>query len=201
LARGVLYAVDYGADIINLSLGAPTTSQTLEAAIAYAVDRGVVVVAAGGNFSAEMAFYPAALSGVIGVGATTSQDTHWRRSNSGSHIDLTAPGDLIYSAYHLADNTLQGYTYMSGTSMATPFVSGLAGLALSLQPSLTPVEVSAALAAGADDLGPPGWDPEFGHGRINAARALTAAAAARPLVDGTPAAAPVRVFLPAIVAR
>jgi subtilisin family serine protease len=79
---------------------------------------------------------------------------------------------LIYSTYHDLGNAYHGYTYMSGTSMAAPFVSGLAGLLLSIAPSLSNQDVSQAMILGADDLGVPGWDVDFGHGRINAIGAL-----------------------------
>src|SRR5690606_41041254 len=123
LAQGIIYATDQGADIINLSVGAPTPSQTVAAAVQYALDHDVLLVAAAGKYANDVPFYPAALDGVIGVSATTASGERWTRSNFGSFIDLSAPGDLIYSTYHELDNVYGGYTYMSGTSMAAPFVS------------------------------------------------------------------------------
>lgn len=172
VAQGILYAVDNGAHIINLSLGATTHLSTLEQAIQYALDHGVIVMAAAGNLSSDAPFYPAALDGVIGVGATNSSDGRWLRSNFGSFVDITAPGSLIFSTYHDLNNTYQGYTFMSGTSMATPFVSGVAGLLLSANPELTAEQVTEAIFAGAEDFGTPGWDPEYGHGRIRALETL-----------------------------
>ena len=172
LAQGILYATDHGADIINLSLGGTVSSQTLAAAVTYAQEHGVLLVAAAGNYNSDQPYYPAALDGVISVGATTAQDNRWQNSNFGPSVDVSAPGDLIYSSYHELDNMFGGYMYLSGTSMATPYVSGLAGLVLSLNPALTPAEVSDLLERGVDDLGTPGRDDEFGYGRINAAKTL-----------------------------
>ena len=172
LAQGILFAVDNGARVINLSLGATIPSETLAVAIQYALDSGVVVVAAAGNNGSDAPFYPAALDGVIAVGATTDQDVRWSRSNYGSYIDLVAPGALVYSTYNDLDNMFHGYTYMSGTSMASPFVSGVAGLLLSANSELTVQQVTDAMIAGAEDLGAAGWDADFGNGRVSAMGAL-----------------------------
>lgn len=173
LAKGILFAVDNGARVINLSLGSSISSETLSVSIEYAVERGVVVIAAAGNYGSDKPFYPAASVGVIAVGATTIDGERWSKSDFGSYIDLTAPGDLIYSTYNKLDNLYHGYTYMSGTSMAAPFVSGVAGLLISMEPKLTAAEVTAALEKGADDFGPTGWDADYGHGRVNAYTSLT----------------------------
>lgn len=196
LARGILFATDNGARIINLSLGSIYPSQTLDAAIAYARQHDVLVVAAAGNTGQQQPFYPAALEGVIAVGATNAQDEWWALSNYGDFIDLTAPGDLIYSTFHQLDNAYSGYTYMSGTSMATPFVSGLAGLVLSIYPQFSAGDVTAALMTGADDLGTSGRDLYFGQGRINAYRTLALLTATVPTANG--GSTSLRLFLPAI---
>lgn len=195
LARGIIYATDQGAHVINLSVGAPTPSQTLEAAIDYALAHDVVVIAAAGNYAADSPFYPAALDGVIAVSATNAADGRWERSNYGSYIDVAAPGELIYSTYHQLDNVFGGYTYMSGTSMAAPFVSGLAGLVLSINPQMTREEVTQALLNGVEDLGAAGWDADYGYGRVNAAQTLRTQVLANA-VD--PADMGYRVFLPAL---
>ena len=109
---------------------------------------------------------------MIAVGATDNTGARWSRSNFGSYIDLVAPGALIYSAYNDMDNLYHGYTYMSGTSMATPFVSGVAGLLLSANHGLTAQQVTDAMIVGAEDLGAAGWDAEFGYGRVSALGAL-----------------------------
>jgi subtilisin family serine protease len=172
LAKGIIFAVDHGARILNLSLGSTTHSETLASAIDYAVQSGALVIAAAGNFNSDAPFYPASLEGVIAVGATTQKGLRWSKSDFGTYIDLVAPGELIYSTYHDFDNVYHGYTYMSGTSMAAPFVSGVAGLLLSVAPILSAEDVQEALILGAEDLGDENWDPEFGHGRVNAMGAL-----------------------------
>ncbi|MEJ5249504.1 MAG: S8 family peptidase [Caldilinea sp.] len=170
VAAGIYYAVDQGARVINLSLGATASSKTLERAIQYAEEHDVIVVAAAGNAASETPFYPAALPYVIAVGATTAQDVLWPLSNTGEHIDLTAPGHRIYSTFRNPE-----YAYMSGTSMATPFVSGLAGLLVSFNPAWTRDEIFQLMTANADDLGAPGKDAQYGFGRINVHRTLVAA--------------------------
>jgi subtilisin family serine protease len=171
LAEGILFAVDNGAQVINLSL-VTIRSETVAAAIEHAVQSGVVVVAAVGNEASDTDFYPAAYEGVIGVGATNYEGLLWEKSNFGKNVDLTAPGEVIYSTYHDLNNAYFGYTYMSGTSMAAPFVSGVAGLLLSVEPSLNVEEVTEALILGADDLGAEGRDDLYGYGRVNALGAL-----------------------------
>ena len=174
VSRGILFAVDNGAKVINLSLGSANNSSTLESAIAYARTHGVVVVAAAGNAGTDAPYYPAVLEGVLGVGATDAGDAHWSLSNYGPNADLVAPGVRIYSTYHDL-NRNGGYVYMTGTSMAAPYVSGLAGLLLSFNPDLTAPEVMALITANADDLGDAGPDYIFGNGRLNAHRVLVAA--------------------------
>jgi subtilisin family serine protease len=174
LAQGILFATDNGARVINLSLGATSPSETIVAAVEYAQAHGVIVVAAAGNYSTDAPFYPAALEGVIAVGATTATGERWTRSNYGSSVDLVAPGALIYSTYHDLNNLYHGYTYMSGTSMAAPFVAGVVGLLLSADRTLSAQQVTDAVIAGAEDLGAVGVDADFGNGRVNAMGALMA---------------------------
>lgn len=170
VAAGIYFAVDNGARVINLSLGATVSSRTLENAIQYAQEHDVLVVASAGNAGSTTPFYPAALPYVVAVGATADQDVLWPLSNTGEHIDLTAPGVRIYSTY----NNL-GYATMSGTSMAAPFVTGLIGLLASFKPELTGAELVDFITANADDLGDVGRDAQYGFGRINVHRTLMAA--------------------------
>ncbi|MEZ4674225.1 MAG: S8 family serine peptidase [Caldilineaceae bacterium] len=172
VAKGILYAADHGARVINLSLGAAVSSQTLENAITYAQSHNVLVVAAAGNMGVDRKFYPAALDGVLAVSATDAQDQHWNLSNFGDYIDVAAPGYAIFSTYHDMNNYYAGYNYMSGTSMASPFVAGLAGLLYSQNPTRTPSDVTNLITSTADQLGTTMHDPYFGYGRINVARAL-----------------------------
>ncbi len=169
LIRAIVYATDNGARVINLSLGATSYSRGEEAAVDYAWAHGVVVVAAAGNTGRNSYHYPAAHPHAIAVAATDAYDNLAGFSTRGDFVDVAAPGVGIWSTYRG-----ERYGSMSGTSMAAPHVSGLAALILSLNPNLTPDEVRNLIEANADDLGAAGWDSEFGHGRINAARALAA---------------------------
>lgn len=193
----IYYAVNNGARVINMSLGGSSTSQAMQDAVTYAVSRNVVVVACMMNFNNNTPYYPAALNGVIAVGATNPNDTRvapffWSAtsgSNFGPHIALSAPGNYIYGLSHTSSTS---YTsYWGGTSQAAPHVAGVASLMLGRNPQLTPAQIKLILQNTADDqVGPAtedaaGWDPYFGHGRLNANRALAA------VVTGSRAAASV----------
>ncbi|MCB0084688.1 MAG: peptidase S8, partial [Caldilineaceae bacterium] len=186
VANGILYAADHGAKVINLSLGAAVSSQTLEDAIAYAQSKGVLIVAAAGNMGVEREFFPAAIEGVVAVSATDRQDRHWSLSNYGSYIDVAAPGYAIFSTYNDLNNYYRGYTYMSGTSMASPFVAGLAGLLFSQSPTRTATEVMHLIVSTTDQIGTSEEITYFGNGRINVARALAVASDSEwtQIVDG-----------------
>lgn len=174
VAAGIVYAVDHGARVINLSLGGSAMPQVMGEAIRYAVEHDVLIVAAAGNGRSDTPFYPAADPNVVAVGATRDDDSLWSLSNYGTWIELTAPGFAIYSTYNELNNYYSGYNFMSGTSMAAPHVSGLAGLLLSQNPDRTPDELRELMRNTAVDLGDPGPDNRFGYGRIDAAKALEA---------------------------
>ena len=168
MIAGINYAVTHNAQVINMSLGGYSYSKPMQDAIDEAYAQGVLVVAAMGNHSVDDPMYPAACSHVMAVASTTNSDARSSFSNYGAHVDIAAPGSSIYSTYMGG-----GYGYMSGTSMATPFVAGLAGLIYSHYPGYTPDQVAQAIAHNADDLGSAGHDDYFGCGRINAYRALS----------------------------
>lgn len=172
VAQGIIFAADQGARVINLSLGASVSSKTLEAAVSYAIERDVLIVAAAGNMGADRKFYPAALDGVLAVSATDATDQRWVLSNMGDYIDLAAPGHAVYSTYHDLGNYYGGYNYMSGTSMAAPHVAGLAGLLLSQKSTRTAADLYNIMTATADRLTGATRDAYFGYGRINVMRAL-----------------------------
>ena len=182
LSQAILYATDHGADVLNISFSGGQSSQTLTAAVAYAVTRGVVVVSAAGNQGESSVGYPAALPGVIAVGATDSSDRRWvdsdLASNMGSDLDLVAPGKLIIS---YSDAALDSFGYYRGTSVASPLVAGVAALMRSVDPTITPQQITEILTSTADDLGTAGWDVEYGSGLLDAEEAVTWAA------DGGPA--------------
>ena len=125
VAKGIIWAVDNGAKVINMSLVIPTSSPALEQAIDYAWSKGVVLVAGAGNGIKSIPMYPAYYTKVIAVAATDVDGNVWAKSNYGDWVDVYAPGVEIYS-------TLPGdnYGYQSGTSMATAYVSAVAALAL-----------------------------------------------------------------------
>ncbi|WP_418792071.1 S8 family serine peptidase [Phosphitispora sp. TUW77] len=173
ISDGIMWAADHGANVINMSFGSWFQSEVLNEAIEYAYEKGVVMVAAAGNWATEDISYPAAISKVISVSAINRENSLAEFSSYGPLIDVCAPGEDIYSCVW---DSYKGSTYteMSGTSMASPMVAGLAALLLAKEPGLTVDDVRQIIEVTADDLGEPGWDPEFGHGRINIGRALAA---------------------------
>ncbi|GAA0483686.1 S8 family peptidase [Salinibacillus aidingensis] len=123
IVDGIRYAADYGAEVINLSLGCNCDTQALEDAVNYAWNQGSVVIAAAGNDGVSTTFEPASYENVISVAAVDSSNQLASFSNYGSWVDVAAPGVDIASTVQR-----DGYAYMSGTSMASPHVAGLAGL-------------------------------------------------------------------------
>jgi thermitase len=129
IAQGLRYAADQGADIANMSLGMDPNcgcSETIANAINYAYERGLFMIAAAGNDGIDKVGYPASSSRVLAVGATTISGGRAYFSNYGADLDIVAPGDDILSTYPTPE-----YDTLSGTSMASPMVAGVAGLALS----------------------------------------------------------------------
>jgi subtilisin family serine protease len=193
VASSVIWAVDHGARIINISLGSSAAQSTLQDAIRYAVARNVLVVTAAGNCgvastrcgSVNEPQYPGAYPEAFAVGATDPNDLRASFSNVNGYVALSAPGSRIWSTTPTYPTTLSrnnpgttSYAAFSGTSQASPFVAGVAALLLSKDPTLSPTQVADRLRAGADDLGAPGVDPEFGAGRVNALRAVGGVAGA-----------------------
>ncbi|PKG25350.1 S8 family serine peptidase [Niallia nealsonii] len=166
-ATGLIYAADKGANIINMSFGSEYYAYAEAYAIQYAASKGVVLIAAAGNDASLENYYPAGYDSVISVAATDENDRSSDYSNYGSSIDISAPGDDIYST--VPNNK---YGYMSGTSMATPIVSGTAALVLSKNPLLSATDVKNILIKSTKDLGANGWDYLFGYGRIDAEKAV-----------------------------
>jgi thermitase len=181
IASAINYAADHGVRIINVSLAGSTASSTMQSAVDYAWNKGAVVFAAAGNDSSSAPMYPAACTNVVAVSATESNDTLASFSNYGSWIDLSAPGDNILT-------TMVGgsYGYWWGTSFAAPIAAAVGALALSANPSLTASQLVALLEKNSDDLGSPGYDQNYGWGRVNAYKAVTAAVASKTSTDTTP---------------
>jgi thermitase len=180
VAAGIVQAADAGVDVINLSLGSLSGSETLRAAVEYAAAKGVLMVAAAGNNGAEVATYPASYAEPISVAASTNTDARWSLSNFGADIDVAAPGYAIWST-NWSPEAPFGYASRSGTSQAVPHVSGIAALLRSLDPTLSDQALRKIIQNTAVDLGEPGWDPYFGAGRVSAAAAV-AALGAGPVV-------------------
>lgn len=146
LARGIVWAVDSGADVINLSLGGPSSDRLERDAIAYAQRRDVLVVAAAGNDGTSIRQFPAALPGVLSVGATTvNGSARAAFSSYGSWVDVGAPGrDLLVAAPG------GGYELADGTSFAAPLVAGQVALLEGFRPGRTATSLAAAVIAGAN---------------------------------------------------
>jgi thermitase len=167
IARGLTWAADHGARVANISYMV-TTSATVTSAAKYFYDHGGVVSSSAGNYSTfdSSADNPYILT----VSGTDENDALYSWSNTGNNIDLAAPGCV-------GNTTTMGGGYASacGTSFSAPIVAGVAALVLSMNSSLTPAQVTNILRQSADDRGPAGWDPTYGYGRVNAARAVESA--------------------------
>jgi len=183
LSEGIAWAADHGAGVINMSLqycGLSSLQETLlQNALDFAEDLGAVLVAATGNnhsCGVGQIAWPGRMVNTLAVGGITCAGTvaqigagaGWS-SNYGPEIDVVAPGDRIYSC-----GAGSAYQYLSGSSMATSHVSGLAALIRTAAPSLTNSEVLQLIKDTADDIAESGWDIKSGYGRVNAWRALRA---------------------------
>lgn len=167
LAKGIVWAVDHGARVINMSLYLLEPSVEVERAVDYAWKKGALLVASSGNYLGSRVAYPAYYENCLGVAASDSRDEVTLWSGKGVWVEVAAPGVSIYS-------TLPGNKYqaLSGTSMAAAHVSGLAGLLFSVANDKNGNgwandEVRAAIESGCDQLYPSGV-----KGRINALRAM-----------------------------
>jgi len=188
-ADGIRWAADHGADVINMSFGGANYSQTLEDAVNYAYNRGVVLVAASGNEGINEVAYPAAYENCIAVGAIGYDEVVADYSNRGLTLDIVAPGGDVTEDLNedgFADGVLQEtfrysfagralgwwYPFWQGTSMASPHVAGVAALIIAVNPGYTPDTVRDAISNTAKDLGAPGWDEVYGYGLLDAPGAL-----------------------------
>jgi serine protease len=179
IVSGIVWAVDQGARVVNLSLGGPGPGQALCDAVSYAESRGALVVAAAGNSGTQIPNYPAACPGAVAVSATDTNGDLAYFSSYGTWVSLAAPGVRIVSTR--SDNS---YGSESGTSFSAPMVSAVAALVLAQHPDWNPSRVATQLEDTAQDRGVSGGDPYYGHGLLDAYAALGGAAQA--------AAAPVR---------
>jgi subtilisin family serine protease len=199
LTEALVEAGHSNAVAINMSLGTTRDHGPLRDAVNFARSTGKVIVASAGNSQQSqpgVKNYPAAYPGVIAVAATRPDDTIAPFSTNGDYVDVAAPGDPVFSTW---DSRIppgapvkppthnQGFSAISGTSMASPITAGLVALMRTVRPDLTADEVEALLKASSADLGAAGPDPIFGAGRIDALKALQAAQAyVRPPSAGPP---------------
>ncbi len=169
IAKAITHATDNGAKVINLSLGGTSNSSTLKSAVDYAYNKGVTLVAAAGNSGDNTIFYPAGYSNVIAVGSVNIELLRSSFSSYGPHLDVVAPGELIYTTRPNSE-----YVRSTGTSFSAPFVSALASLLLSLNQQLTPSQIQDIIQKTAKDAGDPGWDQFYGWGIMNIEASLKA---------------------------
>ena len=184
IANGLTYAADHGARVANNSYASWQSSSVLSAAQYFQSKGGVTTISAG-NESTVYASTPLSPYALV-MSATDSNDAMASWSNTGTLIALASPGVSIYLPTRGG-----GYGSWSGTSFSAPIVAGVAALMISVNPSLSAKNVQTLMEQNADDLGPVGWDPQYGYGRVNAARAVAAAASfVNPPTDTIPPTIP-----------
>jgi subtilisin family serine protease len=191
LTAGIIWAADHGAHIINMSVGGFPYSTYVHDAIRYAWNRGIVLVGAAGNRAREEVFFPASYPEVVSVSATQVDDEFSNWSNYHADVDVSAPGASVLTTNCAAckpvEQDLSGdhrYTYISGTSFAAPNVAGVVSLIWARYPGMTNAQVVDRLKSTVDDLGYAGRDARYGHGRVNAFRAVGGSPPAIPLGGG-----------------
>jgi thermitase len=187
-SQAIHYAVDHGANVINMSIGGTSYSHALKEAVEYAYSKNVLVVASMQNNNSNTIYYPAGYARALAVGSTDPDDRRTRAfsgvasygSNYGNHIDVVAPGNYIYGLSAQSDTAYD--IIKSGTSQSAPLVSGLASLLWAKNSGTSVHEIENIIFAACDDeVGDPdedvpGWDPFHGFGRINAWKALSGVA-------------------------
>jgi len=169
VANCITYLAGKGVRIISMSLGGGA-STTLQTAVtnAYKNGTGTLIVAAAGNDGDATLNYPAAYPEVVSVAATDNTDKRASFSNANADVEIAAAGVNVLSTKRGG-----GYVAFSGTSMATPHVSGVAAVIALKNPSFTAAQIRSKLDASVDDLGTPGRDPNFGFGRVNLLKTAT----------------------------
>jgi thermitase len=177
IAKGIDWAVEHGAKVINMSLGQRVSSRTLEAAVNNAWAAGVVIVAAAGNAGTQAQVYPGAYPKVIAVAATDNKDLKASFSTYGKWVDVAAPGVKVYSTFPTDGSVLAsqngrsaGYDIESGTSMASPIVAAVAALTWSTAAGTSNASVRAKVESTADKIS--GTGSYWAYGRVNAYRAV-----------------------------
>jgi subtilisin family serine protease len=162
VARAILYAIENHAHIINMSFGDVVVSPFLEEVIAFAYDKGIVLVASAGNDGSDVIDYPAGFAQTISVGASNQENQRCSFSNWGQTLDLVAPGIEM-----LAPEPENDYREVQGTSFSAPVVSAAAALVLSKEISYNNEQVRNLVKSSATDLGVFGWDEYYGAGLVD----------------------------------
>jgi type VII secretion-associated serine protease mycosin len=175
VAKGIVYAADRGAKVINLSLGSNQSSTAMQSAVSYAISKNSLVVAAAGNSGCGLlgapTEYPASYSGVVGVASVTQSMSRASYSSCGSWVDVAAPGSgiistMIQNSVGLGCSSSANYCTLSGTSFSTPYVAATAALAIARR-GWSQSTVASRLQSTATDLSPTGRDKYTGAGFIN----------------------------------
>jgi subtilisin family serine protease len=170
IINGLTWAADNGAKVANISFGGVHQSASIQAAAQYFTSKGGIVTASAGNYGNDDGSPDNPY--LVSVSATSSADTRTSWSSFGSYVDVAAPGSGIYTTINAG-----GYGSASGTSFSAPVTAGVIALIFAANPDLTPQEAEQILEGNAEDLGAPGFDIEYGWGRVNAFNAVVAAAA------------------------
>ena len=175
--EGIVYAADNGASVINCSWGGPGYSQFEQDVINYATRHGALVVAAAGNSAASEEFYPAAYDHALAVASINGAEVRSTFSNYGNWVDVSSPGEALYSTWQSA---AEPYTYLSGTSMASPVVAGVCALVKSQHPEWLPEQVGQQVRVSAENIDALNsrYARQIGFGRVDAYSALTASSPA-----------------------
>jgi len=170
--EGIVYAADHGCQIINCSWGSPSKSPLCDDVVAYALERGCIIIAAAGNTGTDVKYYPAACEGVISVAATNSSDIHWRKTTYNNSVDISAPGENVFTTFYNGR-----YEPSSGTSLAAPVVSGAAALVWSVRRDYSAKQIAELLRVTTDNIdtiaGNADMRGKLGSGRLNILKALT----------------------------
>jgi subtilisin family serine protease len=184
ISQGITYAADNGARVANVSYSFCDAISVRNAAN-YMRTKGGVVTMSGGNSGSNPGTAYTASSDISCIAATDKSNLRTSFSSYGDYIDLAAPGTSIYTTTNSG-----GYAAVSGTSFSAPLAAGVYALIFSANPALTPNQADNILFSTADDLGAPGWDIYYGHGRVNAAKAVAAAKTAAGTRDVTAPSVP-----------
>lgn len=167
IASAIIYAVENGARVLNLSFGDVVRSRLVEDALLYAYESGVTVFASSGNSGGQGNHYPSDFYGVISVGSTSRSDKRSVFSSHNTRISLSAPGEGIQTT-----DVNNGYHSVSGTSFSSPYAAATAALLLEIHPEYTPDQIRTALEVSSEPVNGFQWTLQYGNGRINALHAV-----------------------------